>query len=93
MVIAEFQRGLVPPEDPGVRGDWGRDFPDRRFKRVRLNRKTPGHLVSKVSLRPIPEGRLQDPIRDISPDHGRVVVRRVHWDFSPGSRLDREGIG
>ena len=73
-----FQRSLVHPDDPRVGGVRGRDFLSRRFKRVRLTKKTPGHLVSKVSAQPIPDERLQDPIRDVSPGHGRVVVRRLH---------------
>ena len=36
LVIAEFERSLVHPDDPSVGGVRGRDFLNRRFKRVRL---------------------------------------------------------
>ena len=93
LVIAEFEKSLVPSIDPsgGVIG--GRDFLNVRFKRVRLTKKTPGHLVSKVPQRPIPDEGGQDPVGDASSGHGRVVARKVHGNSSPGSRLDKEGIG
>ena len=78
-MIAEFEKSLAPLEDPRVGGVGGRDFLNRSFKRVRLTKKTPGHLVSKVSAQPIPDARLQ--------------VSRMHGDSSPGSGLDREGTG
>ena len=64
-----------------------------RFKRVRLTKKTPRHLVCKVPQQPIPDERGQDPVRDASSGHGRVVARKVHGNSSPGSRLGKEGIG
>ena len=93
LVIAEFEKSLAPSIDPcgGVIG--GRDFLKVRFKRVRLTQKTPGHLVSKVSQRPIPDGEGQAPVWNASSGHGRVVARKVHGDSSPGGRLDKEGIG
>ena len=93
LVTAEFQRSLVPPEDPGMAGVRGRDFIGRRFKRVRLTKKTPRFLVSIGSQRPIPDREGQDPVREDSPGHGRVVVRRLRGASSPGSRQDKEGIG
>ena len=93
LVIAEFERSLVHPDDPSVGGVRGRDFLNKCFTRVRLTKKTPGHLVSKVSTRQIPDACLQDTVGDFSPGHGRVVVRRVHGASSPGSRLDKEGSG
>ena len=93
LVIAEFERSLVPLIDPCVGGIGGRDFLNVRFKRVRLTKKTPRHLVSKVSHRPIPDEGGQDPVGDASSGHGRVVARKVHGSSSPGSRLDKEGIG
>ena len=93
LVIAEFEKSLLPLEDPRVVGVGGRDFLFRSFKRVRLTKKTPGHLVSKVSAQPIPDARFHDPLRDYSLGHGRLVARRIHGVSSPGGRLDREGIG
>ena len=92
LVISEFEKSLVPSIDPSGGAMGGRDFLNVRFKRVRLTKKTPGHLVSKVSQRPIPEEGGQDPMWDVSSGHGRVVARKVHGNSSPGSRLDKEGI-
>ena len=62
-------------------------------KRVRLTKKTPCPAVYRVSVRPIPDVGGHDPLGEGSPGPGRVVSRRVHGGSSPGSRLDREGIG
>ena len=79
----------------GVEG-WvlvGGSFVSHSFKRVRLTMKTPCAKVCRVSIRPIPDVGGHDPLGDGSPGLGRMVSRRVHGVSSPGSRLDREGIG
>ena len=81
LVIAEFQRSLVPPGDPRIAGVRGRDFLGKRFERVRLTKKTPGHLVDKISAQPIPDERLQDPIRDVSPLSWEGCGQEVAWGF------------
>ena len=68
-------------------------FVSHSFKRVRLTKKTPCAKVCRVSIRPIPDVGGHDPLGDESPGPRRVVSRRVHGVSSPGSRLDREGIG
>ena len=93
LVVAKFERSLVPLEDPCVGGIGDGDFPNVRFKRVRLTKKTPRHLVYRFPHQPIPDERGQDPGRDPSSGHGRIVVRKVLGNSSPGSRLDKEGIG
>ena len=93
LVIADYGRSLVPLEAPCIQDFGEGGFLRKSVKRVRLTKKTPGHLVSKVSLRPIPDGEMRDPFWDGPPGHGRVVVRRLHGVSSPGSRLDKEGIG
>ena len=74
-------------------GSDGRSFVRQSFKRVRLTKKTPCPAVYRVSVKTIPDVGGHDPLGDGSPGPGRVVSRRVHGDSSPGSRLDREGIG
>ena len=93
LVIAEYERSLVPLEAPCTHGVGGGGFLQKGVKRVRLTKKTPRHLVSKISPRSIPEDERWGPVLDVSPGHGRVVARRVHGVSSPGSRLDEEGIG
>ena len=92
-IIASF--GVVAPLGSlgGVLGSDGRSFVCQSFKRVRLTKKTPCPAVYRVSARPIPDVGFEDPLGDRSPGPGRAVSRRVHWGSSPGSRLDREGIG
>ena len=68
-------------------------FVRQSFKRVRLTKKTPCAKVYRVSSMPIPDAGVHDPLGDRSPGPGRVVARRVHGVSSPGSRLDRAGIG
>ena len=63
------------------------------FKRVRLTKKTPCVKVHRVSAMPIPDAGVHDPLGGGSPGPGRVVSGRLHGVSSPGSRLDREGIG
>ena len=50
-------------------------------------------MVYRVSTRPIPDAGVHDPLGEESPGIGRMAARRVQGFFSPGSRLDREGIG
>ena len=79
-----------------ARGDLGSDgmsFVRQSFKRVRLTKKTPCALVHRVSAQPIPDAGNHDPLGEGSPGPGRMVSRKVHGESSPGSRLDREGIG
>ena len=78
------ERGLGPNGEILVR---------QSFKRVRLTKKTPCVKVHRVSAMPIPDAGVHDPLGEGSPGPGRVVARRLHWVSSPGSRLDREGIG
>ena len=68
-------------------------FVKQSFKRVRLTKTTPCTKICRVSTRPIPDVGGHDPLGDGSPGPGSVVARRVHVVSSPGSRLDREGIG
>ena len=74
-------------------GSDGGSFVRQSFKMVRLTKKTPCAKVNRVSSKPIPDTGVHDPLGDRSPGPGRVVARRVHGVSSPGSRLDREGIG
>ena len=86
----------APEHASGARGGLGSDggnFVGRGFKRVRLTKKTPCPEIYRVSAKPIPDASRHDPLGVGSPGPGRVVSRRVHGVSSPGSRLDREGVG
>ena len=84
--------GLVSGAREGL-GSVGGVFVGKGLKRVRLTKKTPCPEIYRVSSRPIPDAGRHDPVGVGSPGPGRVVSRRVHGGSSPGSRLDREGIG
>ena len=74
-------------------GSVGGVFVGKGLKRVRLTKKTPCPEIYRASSRPIPDAGRHDPEGVGFPGPGRVVSRRVHGGSSPGSRLDREGIG
>ena len=74
-------------------GPVGGVFVGKGLKRVRLTKKTPCPEIYRVSSRPIPDAGRHDPEGVGFPGPGRVVSRKVHGGSSPGSRLDREGIG
>ena len=63
------------------------------FKRVRLTKKNRCPMIYRVSARPIPCILHHDPLGEESPGDGRRVARRVQGCSSPGSRLDRDGLG
>ena len=58
-----------------------------------LLRKPLVQLSTEFVRRPIPDTGGHDSLGVESPGPGRMVSRRVHGVSSPGSRLDREGIG
>ena len=85
---SEHISGALGDGDSDVRG-----FVGYSFKRVRLTKKTPCALIHRVSAQPILDAGNHDPLGERVPGPGRVVSRKLHGESSPGSRLDREGIG
>ena len=92
-IVASFGVSEHASDARGSLSSNGGSFVRQSFKRVRLSKKTPCALVHRVSRQPIPDVREHDPLGEGSPGPGRVVARKVHGASSPGSRLDREGIG
>ena len=92
-IIASFGSFEHATDARGGLGSDGGSFVRQSFKRVRLTKKTPCPAVYRVSVRPIPDVGGHDPLGDGSLGPGRIVSRRMHRRSSPGSRLDREGIG
>ena len=91
-IIAGFGVDVRSESSRGF-GSVGRGFVRQSFKRVRLTKKTPCPAVYRVSVKPIPDTGVHDPLGKESPENGRVVTRRLHGGSGPRSRLDREGIG
>ena len=81
-IIAGFGVDVRLEGAHGVLGYVDRGFVRLSFKRVLLTKKTPCPLFFRVSIQPILDAGVHDPLGEESPGNGRVVARRLH-EFRP----------